>query len=160
DGVMRPDMVINLAGDKHVVVDSKVAFNGYLEAMEARDETTQAQRLQAHARHLRTHIDELAGKTYWEQFENTPEFVVLFVPADGLLNAALEQDPTLLERGFERNVVIATPTTLVSLLRTVAYTWRQEALAKNAQDVFRLGKELHGRLSTMGGEFAKLGNAI
>jgi DNA recombination protein RmuC len=160
DGISRPDLVVHLAGGKHVVVDSKVPFIGVLEANEARDESVRAERLKAHARHLRDHIDGLAAKTYWAQFESTPEFVVLFVPAETFLNAALEQDPSLLERGFEKNVVIATPATLVALLRTVAYTWRQEALAKNAQEVFTLGKELHGRLSTMGGEFAKLGNAL
>ena len=160
DGVQRPDLVVHLAGGKHVVVDAKVAFNGYLEAIEARDETTRAERLKAHARHLRNHIDELAAKRYWSQFDSTPEFVVLFVPAETFLNAALEQDPTLLERGFARNVVIATPSTLVALLRTVAYAWRQEALADNAEEVFRLGKELHGRLATMGSNIAKLGSAL
>ncbi|MDQ6650838.1 MAG: DNA recombination protein RmuC [Actinomycetota bacterium] len=160
DGGLRPDLVVRLAGGKNVVVDSKVAFNGYLEAMEARDEHTRTDRLRAHARHLRTHIDQLAAKSYWQHFDPTPEFVVLFVPADAFLNAALEQDPTLLEHAFERNVVIATPATLVALLRTIAYTWRQESLAENAQQVCQLGRELHGRLATMGGHMSRLGGQL
>ncbi len=160
DGTLRPDLVVQLAGGKQIVVDSKVSFAGYLEAMEARDDTTRTARLTAHARHLKTHIDDLGGKRYWEHFDPTPEFVVMFVPAEVFLNAALERDPTLLEYAFERNVVIATPATLVALLRTVAYTWRQEALAKNAQQVLNLGRDLHGRLSTMGNHLSKLGRQL
>jgi DNA recombination protein RmuC len=160
DGRRRPDLVVQLSGDRRIVVDSKVSFNGYLEAMEARDDAVRTRRLAAHARHLRTHIDDLGAKHYWEQFEPTPEFVVMFVPAEVFLNAALEQDPTLLEHAFERNVVIATPATLIALLRTVAYTWRQEALARNAADVLKLGRELHGRLSTLGSHISKLGRQI
>ncbi|WP_084469509.1 DNA recombination protein RmuC [Jiangella gansuensis] len=160
DGKLRPDLLVKLAGDKCVIVDAKVAFNGYLEAQEARDEATRDARLAAHARHLKTHIDSLAAKQYWEQFAPTPEFVVMFVPSDVFLNAALEQDPTLFEHAFERNVVIATPATLVALLRTVGYTWRQEALAENAQQVLSLGRELHSRLATMGGHISKLGRQL
>ncbi|MBB5786005.1 DNA recombination protein RmuC [Jiangella mangrovi] len=160
DGKLRPDLVVSLAGGKKVVVDAKVAFNGYLEAMEARDEATRDKRLAAHARHLKTHIDSLAAKQYWEQFTPTPEFVVMFVPSDVFLNAAMERDPTLFEHAFERNVVIATPSTLVALLRTVGYTWRQEALAQNAQEVLTLGRELHSRLATMGGHLARLGRQL
>jgi len=154
---LRPDVVVHLAGGKQVVVDAKVAFVGYLEAMEARDDATRAARLRAHARHLRTHIDQLGAKSYWEHFTPTPEFVVMFVPADAFLNAALEEDPSLQEHAFSRNVVIATPSTLIALLRTVSYTWRQEALARNAADIHALGRELHGRLATMGGHMSKLG---
>lgn len=160
DGAVRPDLVVRLAGGKRIVVDAKVSFNGYLEAMEARDDTMRATRLVAHARHLKKHIDDLAGKRYWEHFEPTPEFVVMFVPAEVFLNAALEQDPTLLEHAFARNVVVATPATLVALLRTVAYTWRQEALARNAQDVLTLGRELHSRLATMGSHLDRLGRQL
>ncbi len=160
DGLLRPDLVVKLAGGKNVVVDSKVAFSGYLEAMEARDDTTRAARLKAHARHLRDHVEGLAAKAYWEAFDPSPEFVVMFVPAEAFLNAALEEDPSLLEHAFERNVVIATPQTLIALLRTIAYTWRQEALAANARQVYQLGRELHGRLATMGGHLAKLGHQI
>jgi DNA recombination protein RmuC len=160
DGRLRPDLVVQLSDDKRIVVDSKVSFNGYLEAMEARDDAVRTQRLAAHARHLRTHIDDLASKRYWEQFEPTPEFVVMFVPAEVFLNAALEQDPTLLEHAFDRSVVIATPATLVALLRTVAYTWRQAALARNAAEVLKLGRDLHSRLSTLGTHISKLGRQI
>jgi DNA recombination protein RmuC len=160
DGRLRPDLVVQLVGGKSVVVDSKVAFAGYLEAMEARDEATRAARLKAHARHLRDHIDALGAKSYWEHFTPSPEFVVCFVPADAFLDAALREDPTLLERAFDQNVVVATPSTLVALLRTIAYTWRQEALAANAAEVHRLGRDLYQRLSTMGGHIDKLGRSI
>lgn len=160
DGAVRPDLVVKLAGGKNVVVDSKVAFSGYLEAMEARADDVRAARLRAHARHLRTHIDQLGAKAYWEHFDPTPEFVVMFVPAEAFLNAALEEDPTLLEHAFDRNVVIATPSTLVALLRTVAYTWRQEALAANAAQVLELGRTLYNRLATMGGHLSKVGRQI
>lgn len=160
DGRLRPDLVVRLPGDKRVVVDAKVSFNGFLEAQEARDDATRAARLKAHARHLKTHIDLLAGKEYWEQFTPTPEFVVMFVPSEVFLSAALEQDPTLYEHAFARNVVISTPTTLVALLRTVGYTWRQEALARNAQEVLTLGRQLHSRLSTLGGHVSKLGRQL
>jgi DNA recombination protein RmuC len=160
DGRLRPDLVVRLVGGKQVVVDSKVAFAGYLEAMEAKDEATRAARLRAHARHLRTHIDSLSDKSYYEHFAPSPEFVVCFVPADAFLDAALQQDPALLEHAFERNIVVATPSTLVALLRTVAYTWRQEALAANAAEVHQLGRELYQRLSTLGGHIDKLGRSL
>ncbi len=160
DGVLRPDLVVKMAGDKHIVVDAKVPFAGWLEAKEAREDQQRAARLKAHVRHVRDHVDELAGKKYWEHLDPSPEFVVMFVPAEVFLNAALEEDPSLLEYAFERNVVIATPQTLVALLRTVAYTWRQEALTRNAQDVLRLGRDLHGRLSTLGGHVNRLGGAL
>jgi DNA recombination protein RmuC len=160
DGRLRPDLVVRLVGGKNVVVDSKVAFSGYLEAMEAKDEATRATRLKAHARHMRAHIDQLAAKAYWEHFSPSPEFVVCFVPADAFLDAALREDPALQERAFDQNIVIATPSTLVALLRTIAYTWRQEALAANAAEVHQLGRELYQRLSTMGGHIDKLGSSL
>jgi DNA recombination protein RmuC len=160
DGTVRPDLVVRLVGGKNVIVDAKVAFNGYLEAMEARDDATRAGRLKAHARHLREHIDSLAAKAYWERFTPSPEFVVCFVPADAFLDAALREEPGLLEHAFARNVVVATPSTLIALLRTVAYTWRQEALAANAAAVHSLGRELYQRLTTMGGHIDKLGRTL
>jgi DNA recombination protein RmuC len=160
DGRVRPDLVVKLVGGKNVVVDSKVAFAGYLEAMEAKDETVRAARLKAHARHLRDHIDQLAAKAYWQRFTPSPEFVVCFIPADAFLDAALREDPSLMERAFERNVVLATPSTLIALLRTISYTWRQEALAANAAEVHKLGRDLYTRLSTMGGHIDKLGRAL
>jgi DNA recombination protein RmuC len=160
DGLLRPDMVVRLAGGKRIVVDAKVAFLGFLDAAQTSDERVRADRLAAHARHVRKHVDDLAAKRYWDQFAPAPEFVVMFVPAESFLHAAAEQDPTLIEYAFERNVVIATPVTLLTLLRTVAYAWRQDALAENAQAVLSLGKELHGRLATMGAHLARLGRAI
>jgi len=160
DGAQRPDMVVRLAGGKNVVVDAKVAFLGYLEASQTTDESVRTARLAAHARHFRRHVDDLAGKRYWDQFAPSPEFVVMFVPAEAFLHAALDQDPGLVEYAFERNVVIATPTTLLALLRTVAYAWRQDALAANAQQVLDLGKELHARIATLGGHLTKLGRAL
>lgn len=160
DGTLRPDLVVTLTGGRKIVVDAKVPFAGYVEAMDAPDEQTRTTRLRAHARHLRGHIDGLAGKGYAARFTPTPEFVVLFVPSDAFLQAALEHDPALLEYGFDRDVVVATPSTLIALLRTVAFTWRQEAVAENAQQVLALGRELHSRLATMGGHVVRLGSAL
>jgi DNA recombination protein RmuC len=160
DGTVRPDLVIRLVGGKNVVVDSKVAFAGYLDAMQARDEATRDSRLKAHARQLRAHVDALAAKEYWQRFSPTPEFVVCFVPADAFLDAALREDHQLLEHAFSRDVVLATPSTLVALLRTIAYTWRQDALAANAAEVHQLGRELYARLSTMGAHVDKLGRSL
>ena len=160
DGVLRPDLIVNLAGGKHVVVDAKVSLVGFLDAMGTTDNATRNEHLRRHARHLRDHIDRLAAKSYWNLRPNTPEFVVMFIPAETFLNAALEQEPGLLQHAFERNVVIATPATLIALLRTVAYSWRQEALAENAQDVLRLGRELYSRLATMGDHVDKLGRGL
>jgi DNA recombination protein RmuC len=160
DGGVRPDMVVRLAGGKQIVVDAKVPFAAYLEAVESSDPDVHANRLAAHARQLRNHVDALSAKSYWEVFEPSPEFVVLFVPGDPFLEAALRADPALMEHAFARNVVIATPSTLVTLLRTVAYTWRQEALAANAAQVHALGRELHSRLATMGTHVAKLGRTL
>lgn len=160
DGGVRPDVIVHLAGDKQVVVDAKVPFAAYLEAVESRDPDVHRERLAAHARQLRQHVDALSAKSYWAAFQPSPEFVVLFVPGDPFLEAALRSDPALLEHSFSRNVVIATPTTLIALLRTVAYSWRQEALARNAAQVHQLGKELHSRLATMGTHVAKLGRSL
>ncbi|MEU5562322.1 DNA recombination protein RmuC [Micromonospora musae] len=158
--VVRPDLVVRLHGGRSVVVDAKAPFDAYLTAMEARDERSRDTHLDAHARHLRAHVDALAAKNYWAAFDSTPEFVVLFVPADPFLDVALQRDPTLLEHAFARNVVLATPATLVALLRTVAYSWRQEALARNAAAVHSLARELHGRLATLGDHVSKLGSAL
>jgi DNA recombination protein RmuC len=160
DGAVRPDMVVHLAGGKQIVLDAKVPFTAYLEAVEAKDPDVHAEKLAQHARQLRAHVDTLSAKGYWATFEPTPEFVVLFVPGDPFLEAGVQSEPTLLEYAFERNVVIATPTTLIALLRTVSYTWRQEALTQNAQEIRRLGRELHARLATMGGHVAKLGRSL
>lgn len=160
DGALRPDMVVHLAGGKRIVVDAKVAFLGFLEAVEATDPAERERRLAAHAVQLRRHIDQLAAKRYWDQFGPAPEFVVMFVPAEAFLHAALDQDPGIVERAFDQGVVIATPMTLLALLRTVAYAWKQDALADNAQAVLDLGKELHGRIATFGGHLGKVGRSL
>ena len=160
DGLLRPDMVVHLGGGKRVVLDAKVAFLAFLEAMEATDEEERRRRLADHARALRRHVDDLAAKRYWEQLAPTPELVVMFVPAEAFLHAAVDVDPGLYEYAMERNVVLATPMTLVALLRTVAHTWRQEALAANAQQVLDLGRELHGRLGTLAGHVGRLGRQL
>ncbi len=159
-GVLRPDLVVRLAGGKSIVVDAKVTLAAYLEAAESTDDAVQHERMAAHARHLRRHVDRLADKAYWQQLPNTPEFVVLFVPGEAFLAPALEVDPALLEHAYARRVHIVTPTTLVSLLRAVAYAWQQDALTENAQAVFAAGKELYARLSTLGGHIDKLGRSL
>jgi DNA recombination protein RmuC len=156
----RPDLVVRLAGGKQILVDSKVPFGAYLEALEARDQAAHDARMAAHARQLRAHVDALAAKSYWHRFSPTPEFVVCFVPGDALLDAALRADAGLLDHAFTRDVVLATPTTLVALLRTIAYTWRQESLASDAAAVHDLGRDLYRRLSTMGGHVDRLGRSL
>jgi DNA recombination protein RmuC len=160
DGVLRPDLVVRLVGGKSIVVDSKVTLSAYLEAHDAADDATRENRLTAHARHLRNHVDQLAAKAYWAQFSPTPEFVLLFVPGEAFLAPALDHDPSLLEDALAKGVHIVTPTSLVSTLRTVAYTWQQDALAANAAQVFELGRELYARLGTMGGHVDKLGRQL
>jgi DNA recombination protein RmuC len=160
DHGVRPDLVVRLHGGRVLVVDAKAPFDAYLSAMESRDEKSRDGHLDQHARHLRMHVDQLAAKKYWTAFESTPDFVVLFVPADPFLDAALQRDPTLMEHAFRRNVVLATPATLIALLRTVAYSWRQEALTRNAVAVHGLARELYGRLSTLGDHVGKLGAAL
>ena len=160
DDRQRPDLVVHLAGGKNVVVDAKVSIAAYLDMSAAADETEATDRRNAHARHLRTHIDQLAAREYWESLAPSPEFVVLFVPAEPFLSAAFDADPGILEHAFERNVVIATPNTLIALLRTVAYTWRQEALTENAQAVLDTGRELHQRLGTLGSHLGKMGSSL
>ena len=157
---VRPDMVVRLAGGRQVVVDAKVPFAAFLAAVEAGEEVEHRAHLVRHARALRAHVDALAVKTYWQAFEPSPEFVVLFVPGDPFLEAALSADPELLEHAFARNVVITTPTTLIALLRTVAHSWRQESLSREAAAIHALGRELHARLATVGGHLDRLGSQL
>jgi len=157
---LRPDMTVKLAGGRTIVVDSKVALAALLEAFETDDEVVRAERLRAHARHVKKHVDDLSGKRYWDQFASAPEFVVMFVPSEAFYQSAVEQDPALQEYAFSKQVVIATPTTLVAMLRTVAHAWREDTLAKNAQQVLATGKELYERLSVMGGHLTKVGKAL
>ncbi len=160
DGRLRPDMVVTLPGARHVVVDAKVPLQAFLDANDAVDESVRRTHLVAHARQLRGHVDALSKKGYWEQFEDSPEFVVAFVPGDALLAAALEHDSSLLEHAVSHHVLLATPTTLIALLRTVAYGWQQEALAENAREVQDMGRELYKRLATFGEHMARTGRSL
>ena len=159
-GAQRPDMVVRLAGGKSIVVDSKVSLAAYLEAVETADESVRAARLDAHARHVREHVDRLAAKAYWTALSPAPEFVVLFIPGEAFLAPALERDPQLLEHAMVRRVHIATPTTLVTMLRTAQYAWQQEALSQNARAVFDLGRELHARIAGLGRTMDTLGRTL
>ena len=159
-GLLRPDLVVNLAGGKHVVVDAKVPLDAFLDATSADLDDERAAHLVRHARQLRQHVDVLAGKAYWRSLPATPEFVVLFVPGESFLSAALEAEPTLIEYAAGKQVVLATPTTLIALLRTVAYAWTQESLADKAREIHELGRELHDRLATMGAHLDKLGRSL
>jgi len=158
--VLRPDMVVRLAGGKNIVVDSKVSLAAYLEAAEAAGDEVRDARLDAHARHLKDHIDQLAAKAYWSALSPAPEFVVLFIPGEAFLAPALEREPGLLEYAIGRKVHIATPTTLVSMLRTAQYAWQQAALSENARAVFDLGRELYERLNGLGGHVDTVGKAL
>jgi DNA recombination protein RmuC len=157
---VRPDLVVTLADGKQIVVDAKVPFTGYIEAVQATDQAVRDQRVTMHARQLRAHVDALAARRYPTAFRPAAPFTVLFVPSDGFLTTALEADPGLLEYGFSRDVVLATPSTLLALLRTVAYSWRQERLAQDAEEVLEVGRRLHARLSTLSGHLIRLGAAL
>lgn len=157
---VRPDMVIHLAGGRHIVVDAKVPFAAFLDANQAATPTDQQHHLRLHAKQVRAHVDVLAAKAYWDSFSSSPEFVVMFLPGDQLLDGALGADSALLEYAFGRNVVLATPSTLVTLLRTAALTWRQDALSRDAAVIQQLGKQLYERIKTVGQHFDRVGVAL
>ncbi|HWD69823.1 MAG TPA: DNA recombination protein RmuC, partial [Solirubrobacteraceae bacterium] len=157
---LRPDMVVNLPGGKHVVVDAKAPLQGILDAYDAPDEQTRSEAMQAHARLLRRHVKQLADKAYWDGMESAPDFVVLFLPGEHLYGAALDADPSLIEDAMSRRVLIATPTTLLALLHSVGYGWQQERVAESAQAISDLGRELHGRLAKLSGMIQTLGKRL
>lgn len=157
---VRPDLLVRLPGGKQIVIDAKVPLEAYLESIYNLDEKMKEAKLRDHARQVRAHVNALSKKSYWEHFQPTPEFVILFLPAETFFSAALEYDPALIEVGAEQGVIIATPTTLIALLRTVFYGWRQENLSKQSEKVRELGQELYKRLLDMGGHWSKMGKAL
>jgi DNA recombination protein RmuC len=160
DGVLRPDLVVLLPGGRSVVVDSKVPLAAYLEAAECTDDEARTAKLRKHARRLKAHVDALGAKAYWQCFQPSPDYVVLFMPGEAFLADALDQDPTLLEYAVGKGVVLASPTSLIALLKAVSLGWREESLAVNARQVCELGKELYSRLATVSGHVAGVGRQL
>lgn len=160
DKIIRPDMIVRMPDNRELVVDVKTPLEAYLEAVEAKDDVQRQLGLKRHARNLREHVRNLSSKTYWEQFSRSPEFVILFIPGDQFLSAALNEDPDLIEYALSRQIILATPTSFVALLKAVAYGWRQLALADNAEEIRGLAEDLYGRLTAFVGHLNRVGRQL
>jgi DNA recombination protein RmuC len=160
DGRLRPDLIVRLPGGRSIAVDAKVPLAAYIEAANSTDEPARANLLTAHARSVRDHARALGRKEYWAQFDRSPEFVVMFLPGEAFYAAALQSDPTLLESVIGERVIVASPTSLIALLKAAAYGWQQEAIAKSAEEVQKLGRELYDRLATFTGHLTNVGTAL
>ena len=158
--IIRPDMIVRMPDKRELVVDVKTPLDAYLEAVEAENDTQRKLGLERHAKNVRAHIRMLASKTYWDQFDESPEFVILFIPGDQFLSAALNEEPDLIEYALSKQIILATPTSLVALLKAVAYGWRQLALADNAKEIRVLAEDLYGRLATFVGHMNRVGRQL
>lgn len=159
-GTLRPDLIVRLPGQRHIAVDAKTPLTAYLDAADAGNDDLRKKKLQEHALALRKHMKDLSGKEYWKQLDPAPEYVILFLPAEAFFSAALQADPTLIEVGADQNIIVATPTTLIAILRAVAFSWKQESLSKSAREIARLGGELYERVGVVCEHWNKVGKSL
>ncbi len=158
--LLRPDLLVRLPGDRQIVVDAKAPLEAFLDAVECEDEERKTRKLLDHAAHVKRHVKSLASKEYWKQFQPSPEYVILFLPAEAFFSAAIQADPSIIEMGMDQNVIIATPTTLIAILKAVAFGWRQEKVSQDAAKIAQMGQELYDRLLTMNDHWSKVGRGL